>query len=85
MPKKASKLLGSFFSGFSGFFSSVHIFFSGFGLSDDPENPFLETLSGLVIEPGGYALVEPAAFGIAWPAEPRVLSDKDRIWPDFTG
>lgn len=33
---------------------------------------------------GGVRWNDPA-FGIAWPAEPRVLSDKDRIWPDFTG
>lgn len=25
------------------------------------------------------------AFGIAWPAEPRVLSERDRAWPDFGG
>ena len=25
------------------------------------------------------------AFGIAWPAPPRILSDKDRLFPDFTG
>jgi dTDP-4-dehydrorhamnose 3,5-epimerase len=23
------------------------------------------------------------AFGIEWPAEPRVMSDKDKAWPDF--
>jgi len=23
------------------------------------------------------------AFGISWPAEPAVISDKDRSWPDF--
>ncbi|MCA6259334.1 MAG: dTDP-4-dehydrorhamnose 3,5-epimerase family protein, partial [Phenylobacterium sp.] len=23
------------------------------------------------------------AFGIAWPAEPRVMSDRDAAWPDF--
>jgi dTDP-4-dehydrorhamnose 3,5-epimerase len=25
------------------------------------------------------------AFGIEWPEEPRVMSDKDRAWPDFSG
>ena len=25
------------------------------------------------------------AFGIEWPDEPQVMSDKDRTWPDFTG
>ena len=25
------------------------------------------------------------AFGIAWPDEPRVLSEKDKAWPDFSG
>ena len=25
------------------------------------------------------------AFGISWPAEPAVISDKDRSWPDFVG
>ena len=30
----------------------------------------------------GFRWNDPA-FGIAWPAEPRVLSDKDRRWPDF--
>jgi dTDP-4-dehydrorhamnose 3,5-epimerase len=25
------------------------------------------------------------AFGIDWPEEPRVMSDKDRAWPDFSG
>jgi dTDP-4-dehydrorhamnose 3,5-epimerase len=25
------------------------------------------------------------AFGIRWPAEPAVISDKDRSWPDFVG
>ena len=25
------------------------------------------------------------AFGIRWPAEPAVISDKDRCWPDFVG
>ena len=24
------------------------------------------------------------AFAIEWPAEPRVLSDRDRAWPDFS-
>ncbi|MCA6257387.1 MAG: dTDP-4-dehydrorhamnose 3,5-epimerase family protein [Phenylobacterium sp.] len=24
------------------------------------------------------------AFGIAWPAEPRVMSDRDAAWPDFS-
>ena len=24
-------------------------------------------------------------FGIEWPDEPRVMSDKDKAWPDFTG
>jgi dTDP-4-dehydrorhamnose 3,5-epimerase len=24
-------------------------------------------------------------FGIRWPAEPAVISDKDRSWPDFAG
>jgi dTDP-4-dehydrorhamnose 3,5-epimerase len=24
-------------------------------------------------------------FGISWPAEPAVISDKDRGWPDFVG
>ncbi len=55
---------------------------SGFGLSDDPENPFLETLSGLVIEPGGYALVEPAAFGIAASGETLQLTAPDGVWVD---
>ncbi len=55
---------------------------SGFGLSDDPENPFLETLSGLVIEPGGYALIEPAAFGIAASGETLQLTAPDGVWVD---
>jgi dTDP-4-dehydrorhamnose 3,5-epimerase len=25
------------------------------------------------------------AFGIEWPEEPRVMSEKDRAWPDFSG
>jgi dTDP-4-dehydrorhamnose 3,5-epimerase len=25
------------------------------------------------------------AFGIAWPDEPHVLSEKDKAWPDFSG
>ena len=25
------------------------------------------------------------AFGIEWPHEPRVLSEKDKAWPDFSG
>ena len=25
------------------------------------------------------------AFGISWPADPAVISDKDRSWPDFAG
>ena len=25
------------------------------------------------------------ALGIEWPAEPAVISDKDRSWPDFQG
>jgi dTDP-4-dehydrorhamnose 3,5-epimerase len=25
------------------------------------------------------------AFGITWPAEPQVISDRDRAWPDFKG
>ena len=25
------------------------------------------------------------AFGIRWPAEPAVISDKDCSWPDFVG
>ena len=25
------------------------------------------------------------ALGIAWPDEPRVLSEKDKAWPDFSG
>jgi len=33
---------------------------------------------------GGVRWDDPA-FGIAWPAAPRVLSDKDRAWPDFKG
>ena len=25
------------------------------------------------------------AFGIEWPHEPRVMSEKDKAWPDFSG
>ena len=25
------------------------------------------------------------AFGIDWPHEPRVMSEKDKAWPDFSG
>jgi len=25
------------------------------------------------------------AFGIEWPHDPRVMSDKDKAWPDFSG
>jgi dTDP-4-dehydrorhamnose 3,5-epimerase len=25
------------------------------------------------------------AFGIEWPHDPRVMSDKDKSWPDFSG
>ena len=25
------------------------------------------------------------AFGIEWPREPRVMSEKDKAWPDFSG
>ncbi|MEK6274225.1 MAG: dTDP-4-dehydrorhamnose 3,5-epimerase [Actinomycetota bacterium] len=25
------------------------------------------------------------AFGIAWPDDPRVVSEKDKAWPDFSG
>ncbi|NLO35195.1 MAG: hypothetical protein GX112_02430 [Clostridiaceae bacterium] len=55
---------------------------TGYGLSDDPKSPFLETLSGLVIEPGGYALVEPAAFGISGSGETLQLTDPDGVWVD---
>ncbi|RME71100.1 MAG: dTDP-4-dehydrorhamnose 3,5-epimerase, partial [Verrucomicrobia bacterium] len=30
----------------------------------------------------GYRYNDPA-FGIQWPGEVRVISEKDRSWPDF--
>lgn len=37
-----------------------------------------------VAEAGRGVRWDDPAFGIEWPANPRVMSDKDKAWPDFT-
>jgi dTDP-4-dehydrorhamnose 3,5-epimerase len=42
---------------------------------------------GRIHQPGHAAGVRwnDPAFGVRWPAEPSVISDADRSWPDFVG
>lgn len=55
---------------------------TGYGLSDNPDEPFLQTLDGIVIPAGGYAVVEPSAFGLSAAGETLQLTDPQGIWVD---
>ncbi len=53
-------------------------------LTDDVEVTYLVSS---FYAPGAEAGVRwnDPAFGIAWPLDPVVMSDKDKAWPDFAG
>jgi dTDP-4-dehydrorhamnose 3,5-epimerase len=53
-------------------------------LADDTEVTYLVSEFYTPAAECGVRWDDPA-FGIGWPAEPAVISDKDRSWPDFTG
>ncbi len=53
-------------------------------LSLEPDTELLYMMSApFAPECAGGVRWNDPAFGIAWPAEPRVFSDKDRAWPAF--
>lgn len=51
-------------------------------LHDDTEVTYLVSEFYTPVAERGIRWNDPA-FGITWPAEPRVISDKDRNWSDF--
>jgi len=51
-------------------------------LQDDTEVTYLVSEFYTPTAERGVRWDDPA-FGIAWPAEPAVISDKDRNWPDY--
>jgi len=51
-------------------------------LMDDTEVTYLVSEFYTPAAEGGVRWNDPA-FGIKWPADPAVISDKDRGWPDF--
>lgn len=55
-------------------------------LSLEPDSELLYMMSGVFAPEAarGVRWNDPA-FGIAWPAEPAVMSDKDRRYPDYLG
>jgi dTDP-4-dehydrorhamnose 3,5-epimerase len=53
-------------------------------LADDTELTYLVSEFYTPAAERGLRWNDPA-FGIRWPAEPAVISDKDRSWPDFVG
>ncbi|MDW7656971.1 MAG: CotH kinase family protein [Bacillota bacterium] len=55
---------------------------TGYGLSDNPDEPFLEMLDGIMIPAGSHAIINPAAFGISPAGETLQLTDPDGIWVD---
>ena len=52
-------------------------------LEDETEALYLIS-APYVAESGRGVRWDDPAFGIEWPADPRVMSDKDTAWPDFT-
>jgi dTDP-4-dehydrorhamnose 3,5-epimerase len=61
----------------------------GFGhgfqtLTDEVEVTYLVSAFYEQSAEGGVRWNDPA-FGISWPLEPTVMSDKDKSWPDFKG
>lgn len=55
---------------------------TGYGLSDKPDEPFLETLDGVVIPAGSHVVIKPTAFGLSPAGETLQLTDPDGIWVD---
>jgi dTDP-4-dehydrorhamnose 3,5-epimerase len=53
-------------------------------LADETEVMYLVSEFYMPAAERGLRWNDPA-FGIRWPAEPAVISDKDRSWPDFVG
>ena len=53
-------------------------------LEDDTEVTYLVSTPYTPTTERGVRWNDPA-FGIRWPAEPAVISDKDRSWPDYGG
>jgi dTDP-4-dehydrorhamnose 3,5-epimerase len=51
-------------------------------MEDDTEASYLVSEFYTPAAERGIRWNDPA-FGIAWPAEPAVISEKDRSWPDF--
>jgi hypothetical protein len=56
---------------------------SGYGLSDRRDQPYLELLDGIVLQPGGFAVIEPQQFGISTSGETLYLTDPDRELVDW--
>jgi dTDP-4-dehydrorhamnose 3,5-epimerase len=53
-------------------------------LTDDVEALYLNSAAYAPQAEGGLRYDDPG-IGIEWPGEIRVISDKDRSWPDFVG
>jgi dTDP-4-dehydrorhamnose 3,5-epimerase len=53
-------------------------------LEDETETFYLISAAYAPEAAGGVRWDDPA-FGIEWPHEPKVMSEKDRAWPDFSG
>jgi dTDP-4-dehydrorhamnose 3,5-epimerase len=51
-------------------------------LEDDTEATYLVSEFYTPAAERGIRWNDPA-FGVSWPAEPAVISEKDRSWPDF--
>jgi len=55
---------------------------NGYGLSDDPDEPFKMALTTQVIQPGQYLVVEPVGFGISTASETVYLTAPDKHLTD---
>ena len=53
-------------------------------LEDETETLYLISAAYAPEAARGVRWDDPA-FGIEWPHDPRVMSDKDKAWPDFSG
>jgi dTDP-4-dehydrorhamnose 3,5-epimerase len=53
-------------------------------LEDETETLYLVSAAYAPEAAGGVRWDDPA-FGIEWPQDPRVISEKDKAWPDFSG
>lgn len=55
---------------------------TGYGLSDDRDEPYLESLDGIIIPSGGYVVIEPTAFGLSTDGETVWLTGPDQMLID---